>query len=90
MYYVLLKLSCISYEDDFIGINFVQNRVRMRNIWQFEVEIKVHCYFEKINNSQSQTIKSQVQHDAQVKLHSVKAISVTMHVMTIDGYVAEG
>lgn len=35
--------------DDFIDIKFVKIKVRMTKLWSFNVEIKVHCYFEKVN-----------------------------------------
>lgn len=37
-----------------MDIQFVENRVRMKKLWSFEVGMKVGCYFEKVNESQSQ------------------------------------
>lgn len=43
--------------DVFVNQKFIKIGVYMRKLWSPEVEIKVHFYFEKVNESQSQPTK---------------------------------
>lgn len=62
----------------------------MRKLWPFEVEMKLRCYFKKVNESQNQIVNSWVTTACSYTCHGVVCGDSPGHVLNVEGHVAEG